>query len=81
VYHSEDFPGNSGGHYILKKNGNFFGTRNWDRRKPFLNWLTEMRQTELGSDFGVSKKVRWELSITREEWESNWVFKFGRFDD
>jgi len=40
-----------------------------------------MRQTELGSDFGVSKKGRWELAITQEEWESNWVFKFGPFDD
>jgi len=82
VYHHEDwFKNTTGGHYKLKKGGKLLGTRNWDERKPFFKWLDEMRQTELRSGFGISKKGPWELAITQEEWESYWVFKFGPFDD
>jgi len=84
VYHHEDwFKNTIGGHYKVKKGGKLLGTRNWDERNPFMDWLKEMRQTELPSDFGVSKQCPgpWELAITQEEYESYWLFKFEPFDD
>jgi len=80
VHHNEDVFGfTRGGHYVLKKNGNLFGTRNWDTRQPFFYWLDKMRQTKLRSGFGVSKNCPgpWEFSATQGEWESDWRVLFN----
>jgi len=79
VYHQERLGRTIGGHYNLMKGGELLRTKNWGRDK-FFKWLDQLRATELGSGFGVSKQCPgpWEFAITQEECENFWKDKFPK---